>query len=61
MNEAVKIQISNADVLLNDKAEWHGPATVRLQAEAGILREWQIQPKNKLSELGHTTELKGIV
>ena len=34
-NESIRIQRCNADVLLNSKAEWHGPATVTLQAECG--------------------------
>ena len=34
-NEAVRIKNSNADVLLNGKSEWHGPAIVRLTAEGG--------------------------
>ena len=34
-NEAVRIKNSDADVLLNGKSEWHGPAIVRLQAEGG--------------------------
>ena len=32
-NESVRIQRSDADILLNGKAEWHGPATVRLQID----------------------------
>ena len=32
-NESVRIQRSDADELLNGKAEWHGPATVRLQID----------------------------
>ena len=35
VNEAVRIQQSNADILLNSKSEWFGPATVRLVAEGG--------------------------
>ena len=34
-NESVRMQRCSADVLLNSKSEWHGPATVTLQAECG--------------------------
>ena len=34
-NESVRMQRCEADVLLNSKSEWHGPATVTLQAECG--------------------------
>ena len=35
VNEAVRIKRCSAEVQLNSKTEWHGPATVRLVAEGG--------------------------
>ena len=35
VEEGVRIQRSKADILLNSKSEWHGPATVSLVVEAG--------------------------
>ena len=35
VNEAVRIANCMSATQLNSKAEWHGPATVRLVAEGG--------------------------
>ena len=35
VEEGVRINRSKADIKLNSKSEWHGPATVRLVVEAG--------------------------
>ena len=35
VNEAVRIANCDSVTQLNSKAEWHGPATVRLVAEGG--------------------------
>ena len=35
VNEAVRIANCESTTQLNSKAEWHGPATVRLVAEGG--------------------------
>ena len=35
VNEAVRIANCESNIQLNSKAEWHGPATVRLVAEGG--------------------------
>ena len=35
VNEAVRIANCKSTTQLNSKAEWHGPATVRLVAEGG--------------------------
>ena len=36
INEVVRISKSTAEVQLNSKSEWHGPASVHLSVEAGF-------------------------